>query len=108
MSEQRLSKYVTATLAAAAFVAFASGARAVEPNDNQAAFADSPTAVCHPAYRPCQKAPRPAADRSESASAAPIVEIEREPFGMVCHPAYQPCSSWAYRARASLTSAAAK
>ncbi len=96
MSQHSPIKHVTATLAAAACLAFASGVGAAGVNDEEA-FADSPTAVCHPAYRPCQKdAPRPVATRSASADTGYIAvgQFDHVPFGSVCHPAYRPCGNW--------------
>ncbi len=96
MSQHSPMKHVTATLAAAACLAFASGVVAADVNDDKA-FADSPTAVCHPAYRPCQKEPpRPATPPSASAE-KPYIAVgvfDYVPAGSVCHPAYRPCANW--------------
>lgn len=89
-------KHITATLAAAACLAFATGVGAAEPNDDQA-FVDSPTAVCHPTYRPCRKeAPKPAAMPSSRADVAYVAvgDFNHEMAGSVCHPAYRACSNW--------------
>jgi hypothetical protein len=103
MSTLSRTKYLTAALAAATCLMFASGVRAAEPADDQA-FADSPTAVCHPAYRPCRKeAPRPVAARSASADTGYIAvgQFDHVPFSSVCHPAYQPCANWKLRVEKS-------
>jgi hypothetical protein len=95
MSQHR-KMHVAATFAAAACLAFAAGVGAAEPNDDQA-YADSPTAVCHPAYRPCQKEePKPAMASAASAGMnyVAVGEFNHEMAGSVCHPAYQPCSNW--------------
>lgn len=104
MSQHSPLKHVTATLAAAACLAFASGVAAVEVNDENA-FADSPTAVCHPAYRQCQKkSPRPATTENASAATGHIAigEFDYVPAGSVCHPAYRPCANWSSRVEKSM------
>lgn len=103
MSQYISIKHVTATLAAAACLAFASVVGAADAND-QNAFADSPTAVCHPAYRPCHReAPRPFTTRSASADTVYIAvgEFDYMPFGSACHPAYRPCADWTLRVERS-------
>ena len=95
MSPRSRTKYVTATFAAAACLVVASAVSAIEPNDEGNAFAASPTAVCHPAYRPCQK--QAPTDRSDNVSTVAYLASTgpyREAFGTVCHPAYRPCANW--------------
>ena len=89
-------KQASATLAAAACLAFATGVGAAGTNDEQT-FVDSPTAVCHPAYRPCRKDAPHLAMTLNSSLDAPYVaagEFNHEMAGSVCHPAYRPCSNW--------------
>ena len=103
MSQHSSIKHVTATLAAAACLAFASGVGAANVNDENA-FANSPSSACHPAYLPCQKeAPRPVTTRSASADTVYIAvgEFDYVPFGSACHPAYRPCGNWSLRVERS-------
>lgn len=95
MSTLSRTKYLAATLAAATCFMFASGVGAAGVNDDQNEFADPFSAVCHPAYLPCQKWPN-AADRVAKASATPVLiaQTSAEPTSGVCHPARQACASW--------------
>jgi hypothetical protein len=96
MRQQSRKSHVAAMLAAAACLTFAAGVGAAEVNDDKA-FADSPTAVCHPAYRPCQKEePKPAMTSAASADTKYVAlgEFNHEMAGSVCHPAYRACSNW--------------
>jgi len=94
MSQHSYINRSVATLAAAACLAFASGVGAAEPNGDKA-FADSPTAVCHPAYRPCRKE-APVAANAPAAGTAYIArgEFDHVAFGSACHPSYRPCANW--------------
>ena len=93
-------KHTTAALAAIACFAFASSAPAAAPADNfQTIAADSPTAICHPAYRQCVKeAPKPVMTSSASDDTTYLLRgaFEHVPFGSSCHPAYRPCPGWSY------------
>ena len=93
-------KHATATLAAAACLAFASTVPAAGLADNyQTVAADSPTAICHPAYRQCVKeAPKPVTAGSASDETTYLLRgvFEHVPFGSSCHPAYRPCPGWSY------------
>lgn len=95
MSQHSPIKHVTATLAAAACLAFASGVGAADVNEDQMAFAEPFSAICHPAYLPCQKWPS-LAYRVDKASAAPevlIAQASTDPASGVCHPARQSCAA---------------
>lgn len=99
MFKRHLVKCVSATIAAAVCVVFASGVRAVEINDDPNAYADSPTGVCHVAFRQCHKqppAPVSGAQGVGATAATPLArgEFDHQPFGSACHPAYQPCAKW--------------
>ncbi len=89
-------KNVTATLAAAACLAFASGVGAADVNEDQMAFAEPFSALCHPAYQPCQKWQNLADYRVGKASAAPevlIAQTSADPASGLCHPARQSCAA---------------
>ena len=93
MSQHSSIKYVTATLAAAACLAFASGVGAAGMNDDENAFSDPFSAVCHPAYQPCQKWPNLADYRASKAPEVLIAQASTEPASGLCHPARQSCAA---------------
>ena len=101
MSRQRLSKYVAATLAAAACLAVTSGAQAVEVNDDPPVLFQMASATCHPLRGACAKISAPVSEerREVAQRNASAVQPYGDTIGGVCHPAYRPCSNWAYWVR---------
>ncbi len=102
MSEQGLSKYITATIAAAATcLVLSTGAQAIEVNDDPRALFQMASTTCHPARGACAKiATRVSEERREVAQRnASAVQPYGDTIGGVCHPAYRPCANWAYWAR---------
>jgi hypothetical protein len=95
MSTLSRTKYLAVALAAASCLAFASGVGAAGMNDDENAFPEPFSALCHPAYQPCQKWPN-AADRVAKASATPailIAQASADPASDLCHPARQSCAT---------------
>jgi len=95
MSTLSRTKYFAAALAAASCLAFASGVGAAGVNNDENAFPEPFSALCHPAYQPCQKWPD-AADRVAKANAtAPmlIAQASTDPASDLCHPARQSCAT---------------
>ena len=104
-------KYATATLAVAACVFVASGARAVESNAVQleaagsTAFSDPVSAPCHPALGACAKHSQRVAAATKGGPTVLAYEedarTERDPVSAPCHPALKACANWARAAQTS-------
>jgi len=97
MSEQRLSKHVAATLAAAACLAVASSVQAQDTTSDLPPLYQMTGTSCHPVRGNCVKlVPNPAAAAQPvrpTAEEQLVLQMYEEPFSASCHPMIRPCSN---------------